>query len=76
METLGSSETSVHLRVLTSQNMVPAVRMTSIIYRNVRETENVTTEMYRGMEAKRCKLVVDGWTVSPCRFTSRERKAD
>jgi hypothetical protein len=55
--------------------MVTAFSMTNLIYRNVRETENVTTEVYRGMEAKRCEVIVDGWTVSPCRFTSRKRKA-
>jgi hypothetical protein len=55
--------------------MVTAIRMTSLIYRNARETKHVITEVYRGMEAKRCEVVVDGWTVSPCRFTSRERNA-
>lgn len=55
--------------------MVTAVTMTNLIYRNVRETETVTTEVYRGTEAKRCEVVLDGWTVSPAAFTSRERKA-
>ena len=37
--------------------------MTSLIYRNFHETKNVTTEVYTGMEAKRCEVIVDGWTV-------------
>lgn len=78
MGTAGSSETSVHLRQ-TTRLKIPKYghhrQNDKLIYRSVREAEYVTSEVCRGMEAKRCEVVVDGCTVSPCRFTSRERKA-
>ena len=78
MQTAGSSETSINLRQTTRLN-IPKYghrrQNDKLIYRSVCETGHVTTEVYMGLETKRCEVVVDGWTVSPCRFTSRERKA-
>jgi len=74
MGTAGSSETSVHLRQTTRLN-IPKYghrrQNDKLIYRSVREAEHVIREVCRGMEVKRCEVAVDGWTVSPYRFTSR-----
>ena len=62
METVGSSETSVHLYQTTQRHIQKYGSFHSHRRKNDKSnlTQHVITEAYRGMEAKRCAVDGDG----------------